>query len=70
LYHHLALVVYVAKWLPTVLLPADDVVPLEILDGGIPIGGCRFVEGTGEEHADYATFVGLYVEIVHVVHQL
>jgi len=43
---------YLDDKLPAVLLPADDVVPLEVLDGGVPVGLGGLVGGSGEEHTD------------------
>ena len=61
----------IVEWeLPTILLPADDIVPLEMSDSDIPVWSRLLVVDVGEEHADYTTIVGLYVGMVHVESQL
>ena len=52
--------------LPTILFPADHIVPLELLDGLIPIGIGIIIRGGGEEHAEHPTIVYRGVEQVHL----
>jgi hypothetical protein len=56
--------------LPPILLPADDIVPLEKLDGLIPIGIGIAVIVVWEEHAYIATIFLIVAEIIHIRHQL